>query len=169
LPGLWLLLVAALSFSPSTPAAPGAGPRVAARALMRKIANGQVATADLLDPSAGLVWLVYITQEDDPSVVKRSRRFCGQRADQAIAGIRWKLAEAVKQNDIFHCSSDGLVCDLGVGGEHCAEWRFEFRKGSERPILETVIETNSTYKPKDEARVIALLRQRQAGTRCSSR
>lgn len=158
-----------MSFSPSAPAAPGAGPRVAARALMRKIANGQVATADLLDPGAGLVWLVYITREDDPSVVKRSRRFCGKRAEQAIAGIRRRLAEAVKQNDLFHCSSDGLVCDLGVGGEGWSEWRFEFRKGSERPILETVIETNSSFKPKDEARVIALLRQGQAETRCASR
>lgn len=162
------LVAAALTVTPMSVSS-GAGSRVGTRALIRAIAKGKVPPADLIDPQAGLIWVGYTSGDTDQATRKRSDRLCGKQAERALARLLPDLASAVDLDEIFYCSKDGLSCELGIRGEFGAQWKLEFRAGHQPPILEAVVVTNSTYKPKDEARVIALLRKEQEGTACTAK
>lgn len=145
-----------------------ADPPAATRALIRKIARGAIAPADLVDPATGVVFLTYTEGERDPPTTRESTRACGTAAADRIAGMRRRMRMAIELDEIFACRNRPAPrCTIGIGGEFETIWDLELRvTDASTLVLDTVIERNSTYAPKDEAKVLRRLRKRHATTTC---
>lgn len=141
----------------------------ATRAFLREIAAGQQRPADLLDPARGLVMIVYTTGETEPPVVQQGRHVCGAAAERVLARmIRDHLKRAVALDEALSCRNrpGPPTCSAGVMGEGMTTADYVFRRRGERLVIDTIIVTNSVYKPDDERPVIARSRARYATASC---
>ena len=157
-----LLLLPALAHA--EPPAP-----VVTKAFMRELAAGKRKAADLVDPKLGILEVVYLDGEFDPPVTKSARRLCGQKAvDELAFVIRHELKLAVEHDELFRCTNRPRPsCVAGEIGEHMTNREYAFHHDPDgKLVLDTVILTMSTYKPADEARVVARLRAKHSGGGC---
>jgi hypothetical protein len=139
------------------------------KAFMREIAAGKRPPRDLIDPARGLVSIVYISGETEPSVTKRGQHLCAAAAERALgAMIRDHLKRAVPLEERFECRNrpGPPTCTVGVIGEGMTTANYVFRTTGDRLVLDTMILTNSVYNPDDEAKVVARYRARYAGATC---
>lgn len=90
-------------------------------------------------------------------------------AERALATIiRTHLKRAVPLDERFSCRNrpGPPTCEVGVIGEGMTTVDYVFRVSGERLVLDTMILTNSVYKPDDEAKVVTRYRSKFAAATC---
>ncbi len=156
-----LLLVPAVALAePPTP--------FVTKAFMRQIAAGKIRAADLVDPTAGVLELVYTSSETEPPVTKTARRLCGDDAVRAVQRAREQLKRAISFDDTFWCMNRPRpTCIAGVAGEFETTTEYTFRPAPDGTLrLDTITTTNSANRPADEPRVLARMRAKHFGGTC---
>ena len=152
---LLLLLIPAIAVAePPTP--------VVTKAFMRK---AQLA----VDPEVGLVVIDYITDEREP-IVRSAKRLCAADADAHIKlWTKNHLRPALRLDELFTCTNRPRpTCVVGFIGEGTTKTTYELRPLPDGTlVLDTMITTDSTYEPADTPRVVARLRAKLLGGRCS--
>ncbi len=141
----------------------------ATRAFMREIAAGKHRAAELLDPGRGLTLLVYTSGEREPAVTRTARHLCGAAAERELARmIRDELAPAVELDEAFACRNrpGPPTCTAGILGEGMTTADYQLRALGDHLVIDTIVVTNSVYKPDDERRVVARLGRRIADATC---
>ena len=112
---------------------------------------------------------MYTSGESEPTVTKYARRLCGAKAvDELGFIVRHELRSAVEANELFSCKNRPRPsCTAGQIGEFATNREYVFRPDPDgRLVLDTIIVTNSAYKPDDEARVVARLQAKHALGTC---
>jgi hypothetical protein len=135
------------------------------KSFMRDIAAGKHEPADLIDATRGVVEVVYVSGESEPPVTRFARRLCGQKAiDELAFIIRRELVPAIRADELFSCKNRPRPsCVAGQIGEFATNREYVFHPDPDgRLVLDTIILTNSAYKPADEARVVARLQTKHA-------
>jgi hypothetical protein len=139
------------------------------KSFMRDIAAGKHAPVDLIYATKGIVEVVYVSGESEPPVTRFSRRLCGQKAiDEVAFIIRRELVVAVRIDELFSCKNRPRPsCVAGQIGEFATNREYVFHPDPDgRLVLDTIILTNSAYKPADESRVVARLQTKHAFGGC---
>ena len=143
---------------------------VVTKAFMRQIASGKVKAADLVDPTTGVLVVIYaggVESEHPP--IKTAQRLCGAEAERAIKRVvRDHLKMAVQLEDEFKCSNRPRpTCIATIAGEFGTRNQYEFRPTPDGDlVLDTLITTNAAYPAPNEAKVVARLRASQLGGTC---
>ena len=156
----WLLVPALAAAEPATP--------VVTKRFMRQFAAGAIQPGALVDRETGVLQVIYVVGDGEPAV-KYVRRLCGRTAERELARlVRDQMKIAIEMDEIFKCSNRPRpMCRIGILGEFATTTDYVFRPTPDgKLVFDTLITTNSAYKPADEARVVARLRAKHTGGSC---
>jgi hypothetical protein len=139
------------------------------RAMVRQLANGKLPPAELVDAERGLVWVVYLPDQQVDVTPKSTKRLCGDTAIKKLASLRSTLRALIAAPDeVFSCSNKPgpPTCTIGERGESSSTWDLTFRIAGDKLVLERVVERSSAHmKPEDWAMVKRLI-AKQVDTTC---